>query len=100
MGSRFIARSFAFAVAIAATFASSRADASPEDIIGFGTQSPAMGGTGTAYASGFDATYNNPALLSLIHERRLSLGFQGTSYSLSATGAGEPGNVSYQAAKG
>jgi long-chain fatty acid transport protein len=80
--------------------ATAHAHASPEDIVGLGTQSPAMGGTGAAYASGFGATYTNPALLSLIHERRLSLGFQGASYSLSATGPGEPGNVSYDAAKG
>src|ERR1700689_4509960 len=100
MGPRFIVRSLAIAVAAAALFAASSAHASPEDIIGFGTQSPAMGGTGAAYSSGFDATYNNPAPLSLIRERRLSLGFQGAAYSLSATGAGEPGRVSYDAAKG
>lgn len=84
----------------AATFAAASAHASPEDLFGFGARSPAMGGTGTAHAQGFEAVYDNPALLSASHERRLSLGFQGATYSLSASGQGEPGHVPYQRAKG
>lgn len=84
----------------ATAFAATSAHASPEDLFGFGTRSPAMGGTGAAHAEGFEASYDNPALLSLSHERRLSLGFQGATYSLSASGAGEPGHVSYERAKG
>ena len=89
-----------FAAFCVTTFTSASAHASPEDLFGFGTRSPAMGGTGAAHAEGFEATYDNPALLSLSHERRLSLGFQGATYSLSASGAGEPGHVSYPDAKG
>jgi len=99
MRGRFAALACAMLVAFTALSAPS-AHASPEDIIGFGTRSPAMGGTGASFASGFDATYNNPALLSMMRAPRLSLGFQGASYSLSASGVGEPGAIPYQAAKG
>jgi long-chain fatty acid transport protein len=100
MGTRLASLMIALAPFLAIGLASKRAQASPEDIVGFGTESTAMGGTGAAYQAGFGATYTNPALLSLTRERRLSLGFQGAAYSLSATGRGEPGNVPYDAAKG
>ncbi|HEX7664139.1 MAG TPA: hypothetical protein VF407_06510 [Polyangiaceae bacterium] len=85
---------------LAAFFVATSANASPEDLFGFGTRSPGMGGTGAATATGFEATYGNPALLSLAHERRLSLGFQGATYSLAVNGQGEPGTVPYESAKG
>ncbi len=88
-----------FAGVVAATFATS-AHASPEDIFGYGPRSPAMGGTGTAYSDSFDAAYTNPALLSRIHEKKLTLGFQSATFDLNASGAGEPGRVSVLPMKG
>jgi hypothetical protein len=88
------------AVAAVLTLAPSLAHASPEDIFGYGDRSPGMGATGPASADGFEATYANPALLSRLRERKLSLGWQGATFQLRATGAGLPGNVPYDAAKG
>jgi long-subunit fatty acid transport protein len=87
------------AVAVALAWASS-ADASPEDIFGWGPRSPAMGGTGAAASMGADAAYTNPALLSLVHHNVLTLGFQGATFDLNATGLGLPGRVSVLPARG
>jgi hypothetical protein len=73
---------------------------SPEDIFGYGARSPGMGATGPASADGFEATYANPALLSRLRDRKLSLGWQGATFHLTADGAGLPGLISYDAAKG
>ena len=59
-----------------------------------------MGATGPASAEGFEATYANPALLSRLRDRALSLGWQGVTFHLSATGPGQPGSVPYDPAKG
>jgi long-subunit fatty acid transport protein len=87
------------ACAVAFAWASS-ARASPEDIFGWGPRSPAMGGTGVATATGVDATYTNPALLSLIHENKLTLGFAGATFDLHADGPQLPGRVSALPAQG
>jgi len=76
------------------------ADASPEDIFGYGPRSPAMGGTGVAFSDSFEAAYTNPALLARLREKRLTLGMVGASFDLHADGAGEAGKVSYEQAKG
>ncbi len=89
-----LAVSFGFAM-VAGT-----ASASPEDIFSYGTRSPAMGGTGAASAEGFEATYLNPALLSRLRDRKLTLGLQTAAFSLDAEGAGLPGRFSAKAAKG
>jgi len=85
--------------AACATYAS-LAHASPEDIFGYGARSPGMGATGPASAEGFEATYANPALLSRLRDRKLSLGWQGATFHLTADGAGSPGLIPYDAAKG
>jgi long-chain fatty acid transport protein len=69
------------------------ASASPEDFFGYGPASQAMGMTGAAIGRGFEATYTNPALLSLSRDRKLSLGFQGARYALYADGPSAPGNL-------
>lgn len=76
------------------------ARASPEDLFGYGAKSLAMGATGAASSDGFEAAYANPALLSRIRQRKLSLGFQGATFDLKATGPGLPGRISYAPAKG
>ena len=71
-----------------------------EDILGWGARAPAMGGTGAASATGVDATYANPALLALVHDRKLTLGFAGATFDLHADGPQLPGRVSALPAKG
>ena len=93
----------ALCVAAAAAVAFARpssAHASPEDIFGWGPRSPAMGGTGAASSQGSDATYTNPALLSLVHHNVLTLGLTGGAFDLHAEGAQLPGRVSALSAKG
>jgi long-subunit fatty acid transport protein len=90
---------FCVVAALALAWPSS-ADASPEDLFGWGTRAPAMGGTGVASSVNADATYTNPALLSLVHQNALTLGFMGASFNLHADGAGLPGRVSVIPAKG
>ncbi|HEY6458724.1 MAG TPA: hypothetical protein VIY73_01195 [Polyangiaceae bacterium] len=84
---------------LAAGWAAS-AQASPEDIMGWGPRSPAMGGTGAACSNGADATYTNPALLSRVHRNMVTLGISGATFDLSATGPQLPGRVSVLPAKG
>jgi long-chain fatty acid transport protein len=95
--SGFVAAAF---VALGALAWSSEADASPEDVFGWGPRSPAMGGTGAAVSTGADATYTNPALLSLVHHNVLTLGYAGATFDLHADGGGLPGRVSVLPAKG
>ena len=71
------------------------ASASPEDVLGYGNRSPAMGGTGVAYSEGFEAAYTNPALLSRLRDMKLTLGFEAATFSLNAAGPGLPGEVPY-----
>jgi long-chain fatty acid transport protein len=59
------------------------AHASPEDLFGYGPRGAAMGGTGAASASGFEAAYSNPALLSRLRERKLTLGYGAGTFGLS-----------------
>lgn len=90
------------AAAVLAAFvgAATSAQASPEDIFGFGPRSPAMGGTGVACAEGSEATYTNPALLSRVHRNMVTLGLMGAGYDLHADGAQLPGRISALPAKG
>jgi long-chain fatty acid transport protein len=72
-------------------------DASPQEVVGFGYRSIAMGTTGAAAAEGVDAVYGNPALLSQSHDLTLELGIMGASPWLSAEGAGVGALPSYPA---
>ncbi len=83
----------ALAITLAVSCVVSRAQASPADLFGFGPRSQAMGGGGAAVGRGFEATFENPALLSYSRHRELSLGIQAARFSLSATGPNAPGNV-------
>jgi len=77
-----------------------RAEASPEDILGYGARSSAMAGTGAALANDYEAAYTGPALLSRIRAPRLSLGLQQAVFDLHARGEGLPDRVSVLPAKG
>ncbi len=66
--------------------ATGTAHASAEDIAGYGPESPSLAGLGAATAKRFDAAYTNPALLSRMRTRELSLGFTGGSFRLKSDG--------------
>ncbi|WP_437282794.1 hypothetical protein WME90_20115 [Sorangium sp. So ce375] len=72
------------------------AQASPEDVLGFGARASAMGATGAAVAEGYEAVHANPALLSLSRERRLTLGLAGAVFDLRAG----DGRLSYAPLRG
>jgi len=76
------------------------AGASPAEQFGFGPRAQAMAGIGAAVAEGFDTTYENPALLSRIHERQLGLGWQSARFALYADGPNAPGDLSEEAMQG
>jgi len=64
------------------------AAASPTDLFGFGGRSPAMGQTGVATATDFDAAYLNPAGLADIVHKRVTIGFLYGDFQLKI--GGEP----------
>ncbi len=76
------------------------AKASPADLYGFGPHGQAMSGMGAAVGRGFEASYENPALLSYSHNRELSVGWQTVSFSLRAEGDNAPGHVSEDGVNG
>ncbi|MDB4945471.1 MAG: hypothetical protein JWP97_5005 [Labilithrix sp.] len=71
----------------------SDAAASPEDLFGYGARTSAMGATGAAHASGYEAAYHNPALASRLPAPKLTLGFTGGLMRLEARGEEQPGRV-------
>jgi hypothetical protein len=87
-------------LALALGLVASPAAASPEDIFGYGGRSAAMGATGVAAGEGYETAYLNPALLSTMRARKLSVGLTGATFHLYADGDALPGRVSYGAAKG
>lgn len=86
--------------ALGILFTAARADATPEDLFGYGPSSQAMGMTGAAIGCGFETVYTNPALLSESRERRLSLGYQAAHFALHARGENAPGDMNAQGMKG
>lgn len=63
------------------TFGAPRsAAASPPDLFGFGTRSPAMVGMGVTFADDYEATFVNPAGLARARQRSLVFGLQGGAY--------------------
>jgi len=72
----------AIALTAAIALGAGRAEASPEDVIGFGPRASALGATGAADAQGYESVYGNPALLSLARRRELALGVQSALFDL------------------
>jgi long-chain fatty acid transport protein len=64
------------------------ASASPQEVLGFGYRSIAMGTTGAAIGEGVDTVYANPALLSASRDLTLQVGTLGAVFDLQAEGAG------------
>ncbi len=74
----------------------SAADASPQDLFGYGARSVSMAGTGAAYADDYGAVHANPAALSRARDRSLTLGYVGTGFGLALDGnyfAAAPGRA-------
>jgi len=90
----------AIALASALSLASARAEASPEDLFGYGARTSAMGATGTAFAGGYESAWHNPALASDVRVAKLTLGYTGGLLRLAARGEGLPGRTSSQAVTG
>ena len=59
---------------------------SPLELYSFGGRSPALAGTGTSDAAGFDSTYLNPAGLAEVPRKRLSVGYLYGDFSLEMDG--------------
>ncbi len=83
------------ALGLALSLGAGAASASPEDVIGFGPRSAAMGATGAADAAGYESVYGNPALLSLARRRQLAVGMVGAVFDLHAAR-----RVSYEPLRG
>jgi hypothetical protein len=62
------------------------AEASPQDVFGYGPRSTAMAGAGASIGWGFETVRSNPALLSLSHEISLTSGWFGAFFDLNAAG--------------
>ena len=90
----------AMAGALATALVASTASASPEDLFGYGGRTSAMGATGTAHATGYEAAWHNPALVSTIRVPKLTLGYTGGVIRLDAQGDGLPGKTSSSPVKG
>jgi long-chain fatty acid transport protein len=93
-------RRLGVAIALATLAAAPPAASSPADLFGFGPRTQALGGSGAALATGFEATYGNPALLSRTHTRQIALGWQAARFHLQADGPNGPGEVPADALAG
>lgn len=69
------------------TGAGGSAHASPLELFGFGGRSPGLAGAGQSDTAGFDSTYLNPAGLSDVPRKRLSLGYLVGDFALEMNGA-------------
>lgn len=74
------------AVALSLGLAAAPARASSPDLFGFGVRSPAMAGTGVAFADDFEAAYLNPAGLAAARRGRLTIGYSGATFRLTLDG--------------
>ena len=73
-------------LALAALTWGPMADASPQEVVGFGFRSLGMGNSGAAIGEGVDSVYANPALLSASHDLTLELGVLGASFHYDIAG--------------
>ena len=74
------------AAALAAIVSTSTAQASPQDVFGYGPRSVAMAGAGASIGWGFETVRSNPSLLTLSRERSLSVGWMGAFFDVNANG--------------
>lgn len=62
------------------------AQASPLDLFSFGGRSPGMAGTGVATATGYEASWLNPAGLADVRRKRVTVGFMYADMNLALNG--------------
>lgn len=77
-----VSRLVAIAALAATGLGAGSAAASPEDLLGFGARSSALGATGAAGAEGYESVYGNPALLSVARRRALTVGLASALFDL------------------
>lgn len=80
----FVRRALVLAASLLSFAVARSAEASPEDVFGFGPRTMAMGGSGAAVGRGFESVWGNPALLSTARQRELNVGFLGARFDLRA----------------
>jgi hypothetical protein len=81
-----VKRGFFLSALLLSALVATPARASLPELFGFGARASAMAGTGAAYATGYEATYANPAGL-WAGRRHLSLGLTYGGYGVSLDGA-------------
>jgi long-chain fatty acid transport protein len=86
----------AIAVAAPVALGAGAAWGSPEDVLGYGPRSSALGATGAASAEGYEAVYANPALLSLARSRQLVVGLTSAVFDVHTSTA----RLSYEPLRG
>ncbi len=69
-------------IVLGAVTAPERAHANPPDLLGLGPRTSALGLTGTSYADDYEAAFANPALLSRVQHKHLTVGVLGGSFQL------------------
>lgn len=74
----------ALAIAAAIGLGAHPAQASPEDVFGFGARSSALGGTAATDPGTYEAVYGNPALLSQARRIEITAGALGATFNLLA----------------
>ncbi|MEZ4391228.1 MAG: hypothetical protein R3A48_09045 [Polyangiales bacterium] len=67
---------------LAAATLPATASATPQDLFGYGPRASAMGGTGAAFVDDFAAVHANPAGLSRVRGRSLTLGYAAAAFGL------------------
>lgn len=73
-------------LACLAALGASTAQASPQDLFGYGGRTPGLAMTGASYAEGYEAVFANPAGLGPVRTRGLNLGMHGAGFSLNLDG--------------
>lgn len=66
------------------------AHATPQDLMGFGARSTALGMTGVSYSEGFESVYTNPAGLGANGRMQLMVGLASASFQLQIDGQQVP----------
>ncbi|HJL18469.1 MAG TPA: hypothetical protein RMH99_22585 [Sandaracinaceae bacterium LLY-WYZ-13_1] len=89
-GRRWLDGMGATVIALALWASAAPAQASPQDLFGYGGRTPGLGMTGTSYAEGAEAVFANPAGLGAGRRRELTVGFTGGGYQLEIDGERDP----------
>lgn len=81
---RGLATVFATAFAAALALGARPAEASPQDVLGYGARSGGLAGSGVAFGEGFETVYTNPSLLVLSKNKEIDVGVTGAVFDLEA----------------